>query len=551
MISRLMTTVLFASLATPSIVAQSEIRQLEPIPEDGGYAWSIANAGDVDGDGIPDTIVGAFLSTITAPPFTLTGAAIVYSGSDGSEIYRRYGTAYNQFFGRAVSGAGDVNGDGFDDFVVGQSTSVFPQGPGMAFVFSGADGLVLHNPTGLADGDFFGHSCAAAGDVNGDGFDDVIIGADQVDPSHPLFAWFGPGYAKVISGRDGSVLHTFTGTSTGYRFGAFVGGLGDVDGDGFDDVFVGAAGQPAFGNGYVRVFSGADGTMIREHAGGQLFGGHVASAGDCDGDGTTDYLVSDSGSAVFPALVHLYSGATGAELHTFSGPSPEFGSTVSSAGDVNGDGFDEVAITEFSTSVTVFTLHPAPAAIHTFPAPAPGQDSFGQTLSPAGDVDDDGFGDLLVGAPQAQHPTGLGRVYVYDLGATGTPPRARTHGRACLGGAGLLRIDQDGHARVGTTMQAKLRGASPTTMAQLLVGESVDVPLDPIGMTGCSLFVAPFASASTLTDAHGRAAIDLTWPNNPSVIGVPVDLQWASLELTAPHAIPVATSNALATIVGS
>ena len=136
-------------------------------------------------------------------------------------------------FGNSVSSAGDVNGDGFDDLIVGaQNDDNNGTDSGSARVFSGADGSVLYNFDGDSAGDLFGGSVSGAGDVNGDGFDDLIVGAQNDDNNGA-----NGGSARVLSGADGSVLYSFDG-EIGDGFGQSVSGAGDVDGDGFDDLIV-------------------------------------------------------------------------------------------------------------------------------------------------------------------------------------------------------------------------------------------------------------------------------------------------------------------------
>ena len=143
-----------------------------------------------------------------------------------SQIYTFDGDSAGDELGRSVSGAGDVNGDGFDDLIVGFRG---------ARVFSGADGSIIYTFHGDSAGDQFGYSVSGAGDVNGDGFDDLIVGAQGDDNNGTT-----SGSARVLSGVDGSILYTFNGDSASDWFGNSVSGAGDVDGDGYADLIVGA-----------------------------------------------------------------------------------------------------------------------------------------------------------------------------------------------------------------------------------------------------------------------------------------------------------------------
>ena len=126
--------------------------------------YSVAGIGDVNGDGIPDFVVGAVQVGGSVYP----GRAVVYSGADGTEIWSVDGASANDRFGDAVEGAGDVNNDGIPDVIVG----AFGDDPnglisgGRAWVFSGVDGSVLHMLDGQMENEWFGHGVAGAGDIN-------------------------------------------------------------------------------------------------------------------------------------------------------------------------------------------------------------------------------------------------------------------------------------------------------------------------------------------------------------------------------------------------
>ena len=146
------------------------------------FGTSVSIAGDVDGDGVPDFVVGAPASRVSF--FFGAGSAYVFSGANGGLIYRKNGPALGFGLGRSVSGAGDVDSDGFDDFIAGAS-GADPDGltdAGSAFVYSGADGSVIHRIDGATSGDLLGLSVSGAGDVDGDGLSDFIIGATFADP---------------------------------------------------------------------------------------------------------------------------------------------------------------------------------------------------------------------------------------------------------------------------------------------------------------------------------------------------------------------------------
>ncbi|MDA1114808.1 MAG: FG-GAP-like repeat-containing protein, partial [Planctomycetota bacterium] len=259
---RTLAGIVSAILATLLSAAPAHAQMWETLWQFDGQAisdvlgYSVSGAGDVDGDGFDDLIVGALL----ADPGGLTeaGSAFVYSGATGSLIWQFDGQVSLDKLGFSVSGAGDVDGDGFDDLIVGAPVAD-PGGlsnAGSAYVYSGATGNLIWQFDGQASGDFLGHSVSGAGDVDGDGFDDLIVGASSADPGGLTDA----GSAYVYSGATGSLIWQFDGQAWVDQLGISVSGIGDVDGDGFDDVIVSApsadpGGVSSAGSAYV--YSGA------------------------------------------------------------------------------------------------------------------------------------------------------------------------------------------------------------------------------------------------------------------------------------------------------
>ena len=174
----------------------------------------------------------------------------VLSGADGSVLYNFDGDSTGDRFGISVSGASDVNGDGFDDLIVGAyQDDNNGTDSGSARVLSGFDGSFLYNFDGDSAGDEFGWSVSGVGDVNGDGIADLIVGARRDEKNG-----INSGAARVLSGSDGSVIYNFEGDSTDDRFGFSVSGAGDVNGDGVSDFIVGANSQVANIGSYAVVF---------------------------------------------------------------------------------------------------------------------------------------------------------------------------------------------------------------------------------------------------------------------------------------------------------
>ncbi|MCA9772684.1 MAG: FG-GAP repeat protein [Myxococcales bacterium] len=342
---------------------------------------------------MPDWIVGAQQGD-GPPGADKPGYARVFSGADGSELYTFVGDNINDTFGRRVSGAGDVDGDGFDDVVVGAPLSAANGlNSGYARVFSGATGATLYTFIGNQAEDQFGDAVSGAGDVNGDSYDDVVIGAPQPSLSIPTV-----GYVKVFSGLTGGTIHVLAGFAVGDRFGKSVSDLADLDGDGRDDFIVGAPEDAGLAlPGYAQVFSGAAGTPLVTVVGDgnfDRFGTSVAKAGDLDGDGDTDWVVGapGTGNQSRPAYVRTFNGPLGTELFTIPGNLlNNLGIFVSGAGDVDAAGFDDILVGSTGTLSTSFLVNSGQSGtlIDFF--------NDARSIGPLGDLNGDGYDDIGLG----------------------------------------------------------------------------------------------------------------------------------------------------------
>jgi hypothetical protein len=322
----------------------------------GDFGYSVASAGDVNGDGYADLVVGAYAVS------SYTGRAYVYLGSATGLVappaVTLTGPGGNlDDFGSSVASAGDVNGDGYADLVVGADGA--SGGMGSAYVYLGsatgvaaAPTATLTNPDGMSDS--FGDSVASAGDVNGDGYADVIVGAYGVSGETGAAYLFVGGKAGLAT----TPATTVDGYQTGSDFGASVAGAGDVDGDGYSDLVFGAPkGQEIFvypGSAKGLVTKPPVGLLYGPNGGEWNFGASVASAGDVNGDGYADILVGASmggsafvylGSAAgFTPMTGQLPPSPAAALVGADGVTVQFGASVASAGDVNGDGYADVLV---------------------------------------------------------------------------------------------------------------------------------------------------------------------------------------------------------------
>ena len=396
------------------------------------FGTAVATAGDVNDDGFADVVVGALYGDVSGPNW---GSAYVFHGGPSPDTVADYllgGPSVNSHFGTAVATAGDVNGDDYDDVIVGS-----PYPFGTARIYHG--GTVPDNTADLTlagevSGDRFGCSVGNAGDVNGDGYDDVIVGARSNDA-----AGSDAGRAYVFHGGvapDAVADLVFTGEAAGEMFGGAVAGLGDVNGDGYDDVIVGAWGSAVAGiqAGRVYVFHGgpdADArpdAIVNGRAQASNLGVSVSGGGDVNGDGHPDAVAGAQQDAGGRAYVYDL-GPVPAAGHRLAGVMPgasaydELGNAVGTAGDVNGDGYDDVLVSAWGNDTggtnagAVHVCFGGPGADLVADVTVIGEaasDGFGRSAGTAGDVNGDGYDDVIVGAPfNDAGGDGAGRAYVY------------------------------------------------------------------------------------------------------------------------------------------
>ncbi|HKQ98642.1 MAG TPA: integrin alpha [Candidatus Polarisedimenticolia bacterium] len=301
--------------------------------------FSVAGVGDVNRDGIPDYAVGG-PGRFAVPQ---NGRAIVLSGSDHSTIYDLAGTSQS-LFGWDVNGAGDVNGDGWPDLAVGAPlVSQNATFGGRVYAISGRDGSTIWTRDGESEFASVGTAVGGVGDRDGDGLADVVVGASGEVNGHR-----NSGKAFLLRGRDGAIARTFKPASTACDFGDFYVSLSDdVNGDGVPDIYLADYCDNRLGAGSGRgyVFSGASDEKLRvfnaEMAGDGLGAGRPVR--DLDGDGAADFVISaytNSTGAPDAGKVYWFSGKTGKVLRTITGTvaGRELGFDSLPIGDVNGDG---------------------------------------------------------------------------------------------------------------------------------------------------------------------------------------------------------------------
>ena len=432
---------------------------------------------------------------------------IELSGLDGKNGFRVNGIATNNLAGSAVSGAGDVNGDGFDDILIG-AYMAGPRGYGHSYVVYGslsqptAVNLSALNGTngfrinGFSIGFLAGKDVSGAGDVNGDGFDDILIAAPGANPhadpngngaGQSYVVYGGPAIPKIVELTSLNRVHGFVvnGISR-MEFTRAVSRAGDVNGDGFDDILIGGPGSDVFNDYSGRTYlvyggpampgtielAGLNGINgFRMHG---SSGGATSGAGDVNGDGFDDILIGGRtvdqcwvvyGGSALPSIVELanLAGSTGFRINDIP-PGGGLGFSVSGAGDMNGDGFDDILMAAPFTdrpgysgqSYVVYGGSAIPGTVDL--STLDGRNGYlisgvrlmhlsPMAVSCAGDVNSDGFSDILVGAPSAG-PNGLesGQTFLV-YGASAMP--GTIDASALDGTAGFIVNGITSHDRAG------------------------------------------------------------------------------------------------------
>ena len=435
--------------STPDAIVESD--QVEA-----SLGYSVSGAGDVNGDGYADVIVGAYRYDNGTEE---EGAAFVYHGSvSGISTTAAAMVESNKYWalmGCSVSGAGDVNGDGYADVIVG--AYMYSPGGGRAFVYHGGPSGISTiaattlNPD-LAGNPRFGTSVSGAGDVNEDGYADVIVGADGYSGEGGAFVYHGG--AAGISTTPATIVAS--GQANAYM-GESVSGAGDVNYDGCDDVIVGAK---FYSNGQYRegaalvYYGSATGipttpsAILDINVENAYLGRHVSDAGDMNGDGIADVVVSSTLGGTIPGVAFVFHGGL---LGIATGPdaimeSDQVGAglvCVSGAGDVNGDGYADVIAgapaydNGAAGGGAGLIYHGGPSSIMMMfltPSASAGGLGVGASVSGAGDVNGDGYADVIAGSPNYTNGESQeGAACVFHGGASGISPTV----------AAMMESDQD------------------------------------------------------------------------------------------------------------
>ncbi|QQR88205.1 MAG: FG-GAP repeat protein [Flavobacteriales bacterium] len=487
-----------------------------------GARWggAVASAGDVNGDGFSDVLIGV-------PEWdngqTNEGMARCYLGGPASinTLAPEHTLIGPVTFSRSVSSAGDVNGDGYGDIVIGApdarlvtihhgSTNGPSIAPDRSYLLPGVQG--------------YGYCVSGAGDVNGDGYGDVIVGTDY---GNTVYVYHGSATGLPVAAN-----WSVTGTAN-TRFGFSVGSAGDVNGDGYADVIIGQPGHNS-GAGRVVVHHGSPtGLSIAPnwvstpfdapHLPNSFYGEGVDVAGDVNGDGYSDVIIGAGGYNGNRGRVVIFHGSPGglgaAPASTFDdtvpghrlGSNSHSGSCVSSTGDVNGDGYSDVIMAWMGGQAFVHSGGPTGvSATPVWASTLYGGGFFAATVSSAGDINADGYSDVVISSCAQGAllyfggPTGLVGAAEDQLFAGSSSHSATGAGDVNGDGYCDLLVGQYGAGRAyvfhGNTSTALARGnfrLYQTDLTTPLSASNIPIP-----QFGAGLFVRPFL---------GRSRTRLVW----------------------------------------
>ena len=429
---------------------------------DDNAGFSVASAGDVNGDGYDDILIGAHDEETrgrkSGAAYLIYGSSTGISGMSLAKADAKFtGEAPGDKAGASVASAGDVNGDGYSDLLVGAHSADAFYPSDSEKDYAGVTYLIYGSSTGISNmdladadaiftgetpADYSGYSVSSAGDVNNDGYDDVLVGAVPVagfsgtapNDNGAVYLIYGSSTGISDMSLD-SADARLSGVSYGDRAGWAVSAAQDIDADGYADLLVGATysddGGSQSGTVYLVLGAGtrlsdmtlasADATLTGIAAG-DYAGQSVSSAGDVNNDGYSDVIVGAPGSASNTGETYIVLGSkSGISDMTLASADATLagiaagdnaGHSVSSAGDVNNDGYSDVLVGAYgaknmkvnvgaaylvlgsSSGIADMTLTSADAVLNGLNA----RDFTGVAVSSAGDVNNDGYSDVLVGA---------------------------------------------------------------------------------------------------------------------------------------------------------
>ncbi len=404
---------------------------------------AVSSAGDFNADGYPDYMVGACSAEVEG---SFPGEVYLYCGGPSANAEANFtftGEASADEFGAAMASVGDFNGDGYDDIIIGAyHNDTSGDNSGSAYVFCGgpgADETADYVFNGEAAWNYFGFSVSGLGDVNADGYDDIVIGAPYKNGSSiqlgQAYIYFGG------PGADTVVDISLPGLLENDRLATSVAGAGDFNGDGFNDILVGVPYEDTQGLNAGQAFLYYGGPelddvpdlIFNEAVTDDRFGTTVASAGDFNKDGYGDIIIgatmNDAGGNMAGQCYIFYGGPNPDNaadvVLTGEAAEDEFGSSIACAGDVNNDGFSDVIVGAFMNGTAGSTAGRSYLYLggtssdsvvdYIFSGDMTG-DRLGYAVAGAGDINGDGFSDVLCGAIYSDlGTTDAGAAFLYNF----------------------------------------------------------------------------------------------------------------------------------------
>lgn len=477
--TRSIVTTLFVSAIGSDAIGRQLVETHLGNPED-NLGTSVASAGDFDGDGIADTVVGA----------AEIGRAYVYSGFDG-HVLKQFDWKWS--FGGAVCGIGDVNHDGLDDIAIGTPHEPFG---GVVHVYAGGSGILLRTMKGFEHGDAFGSAICRAGDIDGDGAEELAIGA--------------PGMKFPASGYPGAVYYYSYATDSFPRVmgpmssqengvGRALANAGDVNHDGVDDLIVGVTNLGSSGT--ARIHSGANGLVLRTFASeiaANQFGISVASLGPIGSSGRILVAIGASYDRIVPeggmvGSIRVFDAETGALVYErFGTVGSKYGAAIASTDFVNDASETCLVVGAPNTNGMVNAgigfvevLDGATGKLLKKVYGSTSNDAFGATVATIESRDGDDYSEFVVGAPNGGF-NGMGIVTLYK-GVTPCGP-IDAIGTGTFGSLGIVpQLQGAGCLRAMETSEVSLslsKGPHFSTTGWLFLGMGTgSIPLNPL----CSL----------------------------------------------------------------
>ncbi|MBI3819795.1 MAG: FG-GAP repeat protein [Planctomycetes bacterium] len=502
--------------------------------------------GDVDGDGIDDLVITSpyavhyYLYLGIQFHNEFAGRADIISGATGNVIASFNGSNAGDLFGYSAAAAGDCNMDGKIDIIIGApQTNNTVQTNGYANIYSGAGLSILFTTGSLNANDAFGFAVDGAGDLNGDGFEDVVIGA----PKSSYYGSFA-GYVGAHSGVNGSFLWDAHAGAAYAQFGYSVAGLkADWTGDNVNDIIVGApydTDSNGYKSGAAFLLSGANGNITKVLQRGNKSnagcGISVCGVGDVDLDGYADAIVGtpwrDSYFGVDTGGATVFSGKNGAGLFDYYGAQfDQLGIALAPAGDIDKDGradfaagADQFAFFQqigngYIDIVSGYTATP----IYHIKGEVLG-DRFGAAVGGFAYLNNDPFPEIVAGAPMALPSaplSGQGKAYIISL----APAGVASYGLGTPGCAGFEHLVTEGAPQIGNNYFGFRANRVPQqSLGLLLITDSQDpIGTDAFGI-GVDLLVdfsnaAEIYSFDATSDSTGIGGATTPIPYNPAIVG--------------------------------